>query len=94
MRRILLTLVAALGVLFLGFVGQAQADTSPAETADVSIAAVDCGNRMYSPDGGAMVCFNPTGEHMFVCDQEGRVAPSGRQLPGNLRCGGVVEAQL
>ncbi len=27
-----------------------------------------CSSRVYTPDDGAMVCFNPTGEHMFVCD--------------------------
>ncbi|WP_157437538.1 hypothetical protein [Actinoplanes subtropicus] len=31
-------------------------------------AAGTCGHSVHSPDGGATVCFNPTGEHLLVCD--------------------------
>jgi hypothetical protein len=26
------------------------------------------GSTVVSPDGGSAVCFNPTGEHLWVCD--------------------------
>jgi hypothetical protein len=31
-------------------------------------AAGACGHSVQSPDGGATACFNPTGEHLVVCD--------------------------
>jgi hypothetical protein len=32
--------------------------------------AAACGHAVFSPDGGAMACFNPTGEHLKVCDTD------------------------
>ena len=46
-----------------------SAATSPSPTV-VRPAAINCpgANDVFAPDGGAMGCFNPTGEHLFVCD--------------------------
>ncbi|HET6504155.1 MAG TPA: hypothetical protein VFG87_25680 [Amycolatopsis sp.] len=33
----------------------------------VNAQATDCAGPI-SPDGGAMACWNPTGEHLFNCD--------------------------
>lgn len=41
-----------------------------AASAAVETAAGSCGHAVFSPDGGAMACFNPTGEHLFVCDTD------------------------
>lgn len=38
--------------------------------ASAASAAGSCGHEVFSPDGGAMVCFNPTGEHLFICDTD------------------------
>jgi len=45
------------------------ASAANAATVEVT-AAGSCGHAVFSPDGGAMACFNPTGEHLFVCDTD------------------------
>ncbi|TDC95548.1 hypothetical protein E1161_04800 [Saccharopolyspora aridisoli] len=72
---------AALG-LVLGWTGFAHAspvashvlENAPSATVSVvsadgeAIAAAECYYPVYSGDSGAMVCFNPTGEHLYICD--------------------------
>jgi hypothetical protein len=47
--------------------GVAVSVVGPASAAS---AATMCGagSGVVSPDGGAYVCFNPTGEHLWICD--------------------------
>ena len=44
--------------------------TSFVMPASAASAAGSCGHAVFSPDGGAMACFNPTGEHLFICDTD------------------------
>ncbi|MGW5051821.1 hypothetical protein [Actinokineospora sp. NPDC004072] len=64
LTRIGLPLLAALGLLVPG--GVAAAD------GPVALASFpwppSCGNAVKSYDGGALACFNPTGEHLYLCD--------------------------
>jgi hypothetical protein len=48
----------------------AASATAASATAAAVSAAGSCGHAVFSPDGGAMACFNPTGEHLFVCDTD------------------------
>ncbi|MEU7527600.1 hypothetical protein AB0A74_17830 [Saccharothrix sp. NPDC042600] len=70
-QRLLLPLLAALSGLLLMAAPQA-AQAAPAEAGFGALGVVayppTCWNKVWSPDGGAMTCFNPTGEHMYVCD--------------------------
>ena len=58
----------------ISFVLPASAASAGTANAAVTVAAVSaagsCGHAVFSPDGGAMACFNPTGEHLFVCDTD------------------------
>jgi hypothetical protein len=38
-------------------------------TEDGTIVVCGANSDVWSPDGGAMVCFNPTGEHLYICDE-------------------------
>ncbi|CAM04652.1 hypothetical protein A8924_5797 [Saccharopolyspora erythraea NRRL 2338] len=72
---------AAFG-LVLGWTGLAHATpatgevraAAPSATVSVlsgdgdAVTAAECYYPVYSGDGGAMVCFNPTGEHLYICD--------------------------
>jgi hypothetical protein len=49
--------------------GASAATPATVAQADV-VAAGSCGHAVFSPDGGAMACFNPTGEHLFICDTD------------------------
>ena len=73
-RRIVgsVALTAATAISFVLPASGASAATSTAGSADVAAvtAAGSCGHAVFSPDGGAMACFNPTGEHLFVCDTD------------------------
>jgi len=58
----------------ISFVLPASMASAAPLTAEATVAAVtaagSCGHAVFSPDGGAMACFNPTGEHLFVCDTD------------------------
>jgi hypothetical protein len=75
-RRIVgaVALTTATAISFVLPASVASADTSTADAADATVtdvsAAGSCGHAVFSPDGGAMACFNPTGEHLFVCDTD------------------------
>ncbi|UVS80288.1 hypothetical protein [Actinokineospora sp. UTMC 2448] len=71
LTRIGLPLVAALGMVVPGAAASAEGAGAMAITTSVINWPPDCGNAVKSYDGGALVCFNPTGEHMFVCDTDG-----------------------
>jgi hypothetical protein len=67
--RLLLPVMAVLGLLVSGGgVASAQAGGFTAQA--IVPWPPDCDHEMRSYDLGAMVCFNPTGEHMYVCDVE------------------------
>ena len=76
-RRILgaVVLTIATAISFVLSASVASAATSTADSAAVVAvadvtAAGSCGHAVFSPDGGAMACFNPTGEHLFICDTD------------------------
>ncbi|MDI5968117.1 hypothetical protein POF50_001930 [Streptomyces sp. SL13] len=50
-------------------VAAAFACSAPSEAAvPRAIACASEYHPVQSPDGGALACFNPTGEHLYVCD--------------------------
>ena len=64
-------LTAATAISFVLPASAASAGTaSAAVTVAAATAAGSCGHAVFSPDGGAMACFNPTGEHLLVCDTD------------------------
>ena len=74
-RRFLMVLAAVAGLVFA--VGVGTAGAAPAASAAVTVqvvseggvsAAAECFYPVQSPDGGALVCWNPTGEHLYICD--------------------------
>jgi hypothetical protein len=83
-RRFIATVAlaaAAAGSVMVATVPAAAADTStgqvampqhivPAPAGKIAVKpAVDTNcYAVYTPDGGAMACFEPYGEHLFVCD--------------------------
>ena len=74
-RRIMgaVALTAATAISFVlpaSAASAASADSTSAATVSATAAAGSCGHAVFSPDGGAMACFNPTGEHLFVCDTD------------------------
>ncbi|MFI5891609.1 hypothetical protein ACIA5D_16010 [Actinoplanes sp. NPDC051513] len=62
-----LTVATAISFVLPATTASAAAGTA---TLTVEAAAGSCGHAVFSPDGGAMACFNPTGEHLFVCDTD------------------------
>jgi hypothetical protein len=75
-RRIVgaVALTIATATSFVLPASAASADASTADATRASVAGVSaagaCGHAVFSPDGGAMACFNPTGEHLLVCDTD------------------------
>src|SRR4051812_45101758 len=72
-RRIVgaVALTAATAISFVLPASAASAGTADAAVAGTAVSAAgSCGHAVFSPDGGAMACFNPTGEHLFVCDTD------------------------
>ncbi|WP_216216213.1 hypothetical protein [Amycolatopsis aidingensis] len=81
-KKIVLAAAAALGLALSTGATVAQADTSQASSLDnapsvnVSVLSAngeagvqaECYYPIYSPDRGAMVCFQPYGEHLYICD--------------------------
>jgi hypothetical protein len=74
-RRFSLALVAAAALVFGAGFAQASADTVQDEAVSISVvsqqgvvAQAECYFPVQSADGGAMVCWNPTGEHLYICD--------------------------
>jgi hypothetical protein len=63
---IALTIATAISFVLPASVASAATPTTVAAVT----AAGSCGHAVFSPDGGAMACFNPTGEHLFVCDTD------------------------
>ncbi|WP_053720690.1 hypothetical protein [Saccharothrix sp. NRRL B-16348] len=65
--RLLLPVAAVSAMLLPGVTASAQGEF----TAQRIVAwPPDCADETRSYDLGAMVCFNPTGEHLYVCDVE------------------------
>lgn len=46
----------------------AEATTIRVDSLDDGTGEVACYNPVYSPDGGAAVCFQPYGEHLYIFD--------------------------
>lgn len=81
-NKIKLSLVAALGMMLSMGVPAAQASApesdflADAPSTTVSVASdsgdvstsAECYYPIISGDGGALVCFNPYGEHLYICD--------------------------
>jgi hypothetical protein len=65
--RLLLPVAAVSAMLLPGVTASAQGELTAQE---IVAWPPDCANETRSYDLGAMVCFNPTGELLYVCDIE------------------------
>ena len=84
--RAVLTTTVVIGALVAASpVSAAQPrPVAPTGAGDISVrTAPDC-HGGYSPDGGALVCFVPYGEHLWICD----TAADGRRPGATYRING------
>lgn len=78
-KMIIPAVLTGFAMTFLGVTAATAEPAGPAQPAEpttVSVVSQDsditvqaeCYYPVQSPDGGALVCFNPYGEHLYICD--------------------------
>jgi hypothetical protein len=68
--------VAVTAATIVSFVMPASVASAASSEAAVTVqvsasVSVTCYGAVVSTDGGALACFNPAGEHLYVCDTAG-----------------------
>jgi uncharacterized membrane protein len=63
--------VTVAAVVSLVAPASAASAAEAATTVQLSASATaECYGTVISSDGGALACFNPTGEHLYICDSD------------------------